>query len=189
MGSMAKDMGSFASTSTMRSKSKKNKLSKKKKGFFEEKKWEADWRNISWTIQSNEKSVGVNCKKFIPNDDQQEMITKPLQVCYNLSPPGKVTDERIIECAFNTDPVLPSNESDEYEVVNSEDEFDKDHPNNEEEDDGTSQKRDQDFSPTYDDNILHEELHYWTVGSFTKRSTPKQFQVHKYKENHTCQCM
>lgn len=88
------------------------------------------------------------------------MITKPLQVCYNLSPPGKVTDERIIECAFNTDPVLPSNESDEYEVVNSEDEFDKDHPNNEEEDDGTSQKRDQDFSPTYDDNILHEELHY-----------------------------
>lgn len=59
---------------------------------------------------------------------------------------------------MNTDPVLPSNDIDEYEVVNSKDEFDKHNlPINEEEDNGTSQKKTQDFSSTHD-NMIQEEL-------------------------------
>lgn len=163
---MAKDLGSFASASTsiIRSKSKMNKMSKKRDALKKRNEKQAD-QMVSEQYQSNEESAGNNCKKFILIDDQHEMIVKPLQASVHSPPTEKDSDVGFTSCAFKIDLVLLSNsyDSDEYQVVNFEDEFDRDNlPNNEEEDDGTSQKRGHDFSPPHDDDMLHEELQHVT---------------------------
>ncbi|KAH0684448.1 hypothetical protein KY289_022200 [Solanum tuberosum] len=150
-GSMAKDMGSKASTSNQGNTPKsKNKPSKKRREV--EKKRQN--RQQGSDQQGEKQGNGENCKKYIMVDEHLGMDITPLQTQY-MNPPLNVPPDKMPEnCQMNRGPNI-----DEYAVDNSEDEFDVDNQslNDPDEDDETSELLIRAFSP-HSDRGLAEEI-------------------------------
>lgn len=69
LSDIARDLGSFASTGTVGSKYKKNKMSKKRKDAEKKRKKKESVQMVLDQNQSAANIVGGNCKKFILVDD------------------------------------------------------------------------------------------------------------------------
>ncbi|XP_015160414.1 ras-interacting protein RIP3-like [Solanum tuberosum] len=149
-GSMAKDMGAKASTSTQGTTPKsKNKPCKKRRETSKKR------QNIQQDIdqQGKQQMEGESCKKFIMVDEHQGMDITPLQTHY-MNPPHNVPPDKMSEkCHMNKGPIF-----DEYAVDNSEDELDVDNQSlkDPDEDDETSEALIRAFSPHPDKSLANE---------------------------------
>lgn len=124
-GGIAKNVSSLASTSGSKNK---NKLSKKKRDTLK-KKLESSMmilENIESNVDNMDAQGNETCKKIILVDKHASMTVTPLNVQQNFPLGGEPNSADTNVCQFNTDPILPSNEEDEYGVINSEDEVDND---------------------------------------------------------------
>ncbi|KAK4729575.1 hypothetical protein R3W88_022563 [Solanum pinnatisectum] len=126
-GSIAKDLGSKASTSKQEGTPKsKNKPSKNKRDAAK-KKQNMQQEGIQQGEQEKNEEV---CKEFIMVDDQQGMDITPLQAQYMTPIPKSPPDKEQSNCQLNSIPII-----DEYAVINSEDELDGDNQSFKEQDD------------------------------------------------------
>lgn len=128
MGSMAKDLVSNTSTSTMGSKSKKNKISKKRRDAEEKRKEKEAAQVILDQTQGADNNSGANWKKFILVDDYiPPNITHSQRFppSQNVQKQDKHPSPSTTDCALNSIPNMVP-DFNEYGVLHSEDEVDKD---------------------------------------------------------------
>lgn len=161
---MAKDIGSLASSSGTKSK---NKLSKKISDALKKRLAESqvtDKNPLTGVVFSDETRDNHStkvCKKFILVDDYNPMVITPLGVQLNPIPDGESHDAENNMCTLNTDPTLLSsteNDVDEYVMINSEDDVNKDSLslNDDDENDTLSEHLISVFSPSNDAELQEE---------------------------------
>uniref|UniRef100_M1DNV2 Bifunctional endo-1,4-beta-xylanase xylA n=1 Tax=Solanum tuberosum TaxID=4113 RepID=M1DNV2_SOLTU len=173
-GTMAKDMGSKASTSSHEGTPKStNKPSKKKRDAA--KKKQNKQQDTDQQGEHNKKDEV--CKKFIMIDDQQGMDITPLQAQYMTPPPTVPPDKSQNICQVNTVPII-----DEYAVDNSEDELDVDNHSlkDHDDDDETSELLIRAFSPHNDKGLENEIQHVTT----TQGLSPRGFHLNAFHSKH-----
>ncbi|KAG5580298.1 hypothetical protein H5410_050925 [Solanum commersonii] len=150
-GSMAKDMGTNASTSNHGNTPKSKNKPRKKKREAAKKRQNIQQQNSAQL----EKQSKEACKRFIMVDDQLGMNITPLNTQYMGSPSNVPPDKRSEKCQMNRGPL-----TDEYAVDNSEDELDVDNQSlrDPDEDDETSELLIRAFSP-HPDICFADEVH------------------------------
>lgn len=169
-GGVAKELGSFASSSGNK---RKNKPSKKKRDALKKKNVVSEVEGttpvtggtapaavmLNSDVSRGNKDNGI-CKKFILVDNNYHMIFTPLGVQINTLPSREPTNVTDNICTLNTDPVLPSStdEFDKYAMVNSEDEVDGDNLsiNKDDEDDAITEQLIRAFIPSHDEDLQNE---------------------------------
>ncbi|KAH0641963.1 hypothetical protein KY285_032842 [Solanum tuberosum] len=154
-GSMAMDMGNKASTSKqIRTPKSKNKPSKKRREAFKRKQAEQQHQEQTPTDSQPERNP---CKDFIMMD--QIMDVAPLKAKYTTPIFGKPPDQSNVTVR------------DEYEVDNSEDEFDADNLpiNDRDEEDEISEALIKAFSPNNEDTLVREIQHVTNTQGLSPR--------------------